>query len=326
MYSIRKYNPATEADYDLLVDIHNAAWPDELSTKASWQFHDSRWPEDKLRQRFVVESDGVTITEGAYMEPFWANAPGKFVYGYSSLPGYDEQVALHQAIYDYVSEQIAERQPKILGTDTREDRKYRVDWLTSQGFVSKMRYPVSDLNLTDFDFSRFNGAQERVAAAGVKIVPLAQVRDSDPRWMEKLYEMFWEIEQDIPQVDPPAKEPYEEYVKGYENPNFWPEGWFMAIDPSLDVNGPSGEYVGVSMLAKNPAMPQRIQTWLTGVLRSHRRKGIALALKLRAIEFAIANGGTAIRTDNEENNPMLGINKVLGFEEIPAWVDFDKEL
>jgi len=30
--------------------------------------------------------------------------------------------------------------------------------------------------------------------------------------------------------------------------------------------------------------------------------------------------------DNEENNPMLGINKMLGFVEIPAEVAYDKEL
>ncbi len=83
----------------------------------------------------------------------------------------------------------------------------------------------------------------------------------------------------------------------------------MAIDPALDVNGPSGEYVGVSMLASNRPCSPRINTPLTGVLRSHRRKGIALAMKLRAIEFAIQQGGTAIRTDNEENNPMLGSTK-----------------
>lgn len=39
-----------------------------------------------------------------------------------------------------------------------------------------------------------------------------------------------------------------------------------------------------------------------------------------------AGGGTAIRTDNEENNPMLGINKALGFVGVPAGVNYEKEL
>lgn len=326
MYTIQPYSPVKDDEYTLLVQIHNTTWPDELTTLESWRYRDNTWPEGKVRRRFVVSNGGEFIAEGAYMETHWANAPGKYFYYYTLLPAWEEEAGLHQMIYDYVLGALAEREPKAVITEAREDREFRMRWLESKGFASKMRFAVSELDISNFDFGRFNGAQERVVNAGVQIIPLAEVRERDPRWMEKLYEMFWEIEQDIPQSDPPVKEPYEEYLKGYENPNFWPEGWFMAIDPTLDVNGPSGEYVGVSMLAKNPAMPQRLNTWLTGVLRSHRRKGLALAMKLRAVEFAIAQGATKIRTDNEENNPMLGINKLLGFEEVPAWVEFEKKL
>jgi len=326
MYTIQPYKPVTDEEYTVLVNIHNTAWPDELTALESWRHRDNTWPEGKVRQRFVASNGSEVMAEGAFMETRWANAPGKYFYYYTLLPAWEEETGLHRMIYEYVLGALAEREPKAVITEAREDREYRMRWLESQGFVSKMRFAVSELDISNFDFSRFNGAQERVAEAGVQITPLAEVRERDPRWMEKLYEMFWEIEQDIPQSDPPVKEPYEEYVKGYENPNFWPEGWFMAIDPTLDVNGPAGEYVGVSMLAKNPAMPQRLNTWLTGVLRSHRRKGLALAMKLRAVEFAIQQGATKIRTDNEENNPMLGINKLLGFEEVPAWVEFEKKL
>lgn len=326
MYTIQEYKPTSQEEYLPLVELHNAAWPDEPSEPKVWHFRDNQWPQDKLYSRFIALDNDRMIVEGAYMEPHWAKAPGKYLYFYSALPGYEEEAKLHKQIYGFVLEKLAERQPKFLGTDTREDRTFRVNWLQSQGFRPQMRFPVSDLDVTNFDFSRFNGAHERVADAGVQIIPLAEVRERDPRWMEKLYEMLWEIDQDVPQPDPPVKEPWDQFVKGFENPNFWPEGWFMAIDPMLDVNGPSGDYVGVSMLAKNPAMPQRLNTWLTGVLRSHRRKGIALAMKLRAIEFAIAQGATTIRTDNEENNPMLGINKLLGFAEVPAWVDYEKNL
>jgi hypothetical protein len=47
MYTIRPFQPNTEEDYTALVAVHNAAWPDELSTTPSWRFNDSRWPEDK---------------------------------------------------------------------------------------------------------------------------------------------------------------------------------------------------------------------------------------------------------------------------------------
>ncbi len=325
MYTIRPIRPTADEEYRMLLDVHNAAWPDEPGTLENWRFNDDRWQKEKLFQRFVVENNGHFITEGVYLEPFWDNAPGKYQYGYSPLPEFEEKIDLHRLVYDFVVEQLTDRQPTRLATGIREDRTFRVEWMKANGFVQKMRFAESELDITNFDFSRFNGAQERVAAAGVTLLPLSELREKDPKWMEKLYEMLWEIEQDVPRIDPPQRESFEEFVKGFDHPDFWPEGWQMAIDPALGDDG-VGAYVGVSMLGKNQAMPKRIHTWLTGVVRSHRRKGIALAMKLRAIAFAIQNGGTSIRTDNEENNPMLGINKMLGFEEIPAGVGYEKAL
>ena len=65
---------------------------------------------------------------------------------------------------------------------------------------------------------------------------------------------------------------------------------------------------------------------LTGVLRSHRRRGIATAVKLPTIDFARSVGARYISTDNEENNPMYQLNLKLGFRPMPAWLDFEKHL
>lgn len=326
MYTILPYTAGSAEEYAPLVEIHNRAWPDELTAWESWRHNDNRWPEGKVRQRFVVSNGGGLVAEGAYMEPHWSNAPGKYYYYYTLLPAFEEEVDLHNLVYGFVMDALATLQPKALSIESREDRIFRRHWLESQGFAARMRFSVSKLDITNYDFSRFAGAQERVTATGVQFTTLAELQEQDPNWQHKLYEMLWEIEQDVPQPDPPVKEPFEEFLKTFRNPHLWPEAWFMAVDPALAPEDPVGAYVGISMLAKNPPMPERIETWLTGVVRSHRRRGIALALKLRAIEFAIQQGGKAIRTDNEENNPMLGINKLLGFQEIPAWVEFEKEL
>jgi GNAT superfamily N-acetyltransferase len=65
----------------------------------------------------------------------------------------------------------------------------------------------------------------------------------------------------------------------------------------------------------------------TGVLPSHRGRGIATALKLRAIAHARGLGVRAIHTRQHAGNaPMLHLNARLGFRRGPADVRFEKRL
>ncbi len=68
-------------------------------------------------------------------------------------------------------------------------------------------------------------------------------------------------------------------------------------------------------------------TGFTGVLREYRGRGIAWALKLRALTWAKERGYREVRTWNSTRNaPMLGINVALGFAKQPVWITFAKDL
>jgi mycothiol synthase len=65
--------------------------------------------------------------------------------------------------------------------------------------------------------------------------------------------------------------------------------------------------------------------YFTTVKRAHRHKGLALALKVAALSHAKKLGRSVVRTENAQSNrSMLAINEALGFEKVPAWVDFGK--
>ena len=65
---------------------------------------------------------------------------------------------------------------------------------------------------------------------------------------------------------------------------------------------------------------------LTGVQPQYRRYGIGLAMKIRGIAYAQANGYTFIRAENDAKNiPMLAMNEKLGFIRKPSLITFEKQ-
>jgi len=99
-----------------------------------------------------------------------------------------------------------------------------------------------------------------------------------------------------------------------DGPHVSTDAYFSAV-----AEGDGAErYVGLSGISVNWADPTIFTTEMTGVIRSHRRKGIATAHKVKAMTFVKEQGGKVIDTGNEENNPMFVLNQKLGFKPGPA--------
>ena len=88
----------------------------------------------------------------------------------------------------------------------------------------------------------------------------------------------------------------------------------------------NGQYIGATCLAIYSSEPNKAWTESLGVIKNYRRKGIATALKIKAIEKLLTKQVEEIRTDNEENNPMYKINEGLGFSPVPFSMDYMKEI
>lgn len=147
---------------------------------------------------------------------------------------------------------------------------------------------------------------------------LPQLQKQDPHWLEKLYELEWQLTLDEPLPYTPQKIPIEQYKKlVVDNPRVILPSWMVAVNQS--------EVIGLSLLEEGSA-PGGLSTGFTGVYRDYRRRGLATAMKVCTIDYAKDAGYTFIRTGNEENNPMLALNQKLGFKEITARLAFEKRL
>jgi len=181
-----------------------------------------------------------------------------------------------------------------------------------------MRDWESRLDTASLDYSVWNRYSSRIAEQGIQIKSVVEL-ESDPMRDRKLYELEWLIAKDVPSSEPPAKVPFEEFQKVWERTNHVPDAWFVALD--------KGEYVGSTDVWLSKAEPHLLYVGLTGVIRSHRGRGIATALKLRSVEFARQHGFKEIRTWNESNNKViLDINNRMGFVRQPAHIDFVKQM
>jgi mycothiol synthase len=88
---------------------------------------------------------------------------------------------------------------------------------------------------------------------------------------------------------------------------------FVALD--------GDEVVGYARLYAIPALPHRLENGFTGVLHSHRRRGLATALKRAQIAWAAEHGYRELVTSSVEDNvAMRAVNERLGYKPLPAWI------
>jgi GNAT superfamily N-acetyltransferase len=308
----------TDADYETVVALRNAALPDYRETVEDWRHWDHSRPAYCKFERWVAEAGGVAVAQGGFYQYQGMYHPQKFFLDMHVGPDAQGR-GVGQALYAHLVRRLAPHNPIALRAEAREDFAAAGHILRKHGYQEEMRFWDSRLDVAAFDPARFAGAEERVLAAGLTICTLRELIDQGEGYRRPLYEAITEMLHDVPRPDTYTPVPFEEWLKGnLENHNLLPEGYFLALD--------GGRIAGVSQLWLG-AEPDVLYVGLTGTRRDYRRRGIALALKLRTIAFAKARGAHELRTGNESRNrPMLAINEALGFAKQPVWVAYVKQL
>ena len=313
--------PATPADYPALVAVGKASYPDYGETVEEWRHWDKTWDHSKyFKRRLVAEDAGRIVGYGLVNHMRWAFVPTKYRVDITVLPE-DRRRGHGTALYDELAAAVAERGGRVIAATAKESMTDGVRFLTKRGYREVKRDWECRLFVKGFDFGRFATADGRVMKQGIRIVTLADEMQREPAALHKAFELHQDCRMDIPSVDPPTRQTLDEFRRDdIETPSALLDAFFIAIDKD-------GRYLGVANLFLSLDDPTFLWHGITGVRREARGKGIAMALKLRTVQYAIDKGIEHIKTWNDvHNKPMLSINEAMGFTKQPAWVAYEKDL
>ncbi len=169
---------------------------------------------------------------------------------------------------------------------------------------------VTRLDLMAFDPSPFEAKIAEVRKR-FRIVSAAELDEEGFDWIPGLWEVSWEMLQDMPNPHEPIRptlENYRERIRA-EKIFYQTDTMMLAMD---------GErVVGYSRVTLSPAKEDLALTGLSGTARDCRRLGIVTALKVEGIKRMRAKGIKWLETDNDDTNPMFKLNIQMGFE--PCW-------
>jgi len=318
MITIRPFDDS-DRDYEASVAIWNALWPDEPTSVEGMRYSNQTRSRKHFFQRIMAELEGKIVATAIYCEPEWVDEPGMYDVQIRVLPEYQRR-GIGTAVYDHIIERLneLERKPLSLVSDSREDQPHSTKFLTDRGFEQKQRQQVSRLDVASFDAAPFADTVARFEESGITVKTFEEYEAKDPDARRKSHKKYVELFADVPIFVDRMEFTYEMFERELNAPNRLPGAILLAFD--------GDEIVAATSLWKRLADPGNLGTGLTAVARSHRRRGIAAALKVRSIEFARSIGTRVIQTDNEENNPMYDLNVRLGFKPVPAWLIFMKKL
>lgn len=278
----------TDADLAGWCEVWTAITPREPVSLHQVKRRLERQPD---RLFLVAEENGRFVGSGLVAP---SDSPDRRFIGVRVLPDWRRR-GIGSDLYDRALVHAQALQPEWISTQVSEADPDSVAWTERRGFVETQRQVELLLRLRGDE-------QTPPPHEGIEIVEVT------PDLHEAAYTLTKEAWEDLPVAAPIEVAPFDVWL---EEDMPGPISFAAMAD---------GEMVGFAGLIERDA-PGLLEHGLTATRRTHRRRGIATALKQTQIAWAAASGYRELITFTQDRNEgMQAINLALGFEPQPAWI------
>jgi GNAT superfamily N-acetyltransferase len=297
--------------------------PMEQGSAEEWRIWEAMAPDDS-RLRIIVEDASGRLTAMADASTGGAvRHPDGALSGGVSVARGDRGRGIGSALLAViVDEAVRRKAPRFLAGASAAHTD-ALAWAAKRGFREIGRRLEAYIELDRFDPTRFGTRVDNVRRSGITFRTIAEIldgRDGERResFIHALYDAEAPMWEDIPYPTPTPHWPYERFRQ-----MFFESGQIIEDASVVAYDGQT--IAGLTMTAKRQS--QDGGTWITGVGRDYRGRGIATAIKVEALSRAKAKGLRALLTTNDEpNKAMREINAKLGYQTLPAHVQLEKPL
>ena len=304
------------ARIDNLVNHDSIAHPDD--DRNDWQIRD----QSLVRDRLLLYNDDVLIGVLYYSQGRDENNKTTF-FTLNLDPNYNNN-GFRKLLYNKMLKRVKVFNCNKVHTSIYDHPNYR----EIKKLINREKFKLVQTNreyscdIRNIDTYKYHPLIKKLESKGIKFYDSKEEMKNWPNHYKKLEKLIWTYSKDfpIPNGVKHTRMPFEQAMKlqiDFEKNSYGTE--IVAVKDE--------QYIGSTDISVFPKSESH-KGWTggLGVLKKFRRKGIATAIKIKAIEKLLKKGIKEIRTDNEENNPMYKINVALGFKPVPFSLDYMKNI
>jgi RimJ/RimL family protein N-acetyltransferase len=300
------FRPGVAGDDAAIVEIYTRQEADSVPlTIARYRAGQAEKVADSDGEPWVAVETGRVVGVGGLAPAWWTGQPGS----------YAVQVRIDQShwrrgigtrLYGLLRSRLIARDATRLVSWVRVDAANGRRFAARHGFretgrvVEEYRLHVPEANTEAYD-----GLEEGLRRGGLRIASLAELGTDDEEFLRAL-QRLWAASRDEPPNPGRLRDSFPAWRREVLHaPGYSPETHWVALD---------GEHpVGTTFLKQ--LSEDAAENDYTGVASTHRGRGIAPALKLRAVAWARQHGVSWFYASSEIGNTrMIAINSRLGYE------------